>query len=285
MKANRQYNTSPDEDTPTELSSDERIRFQKYLKTFPKDKAADIIPINSLNEFHERLLDKHKKEVYDTTTTVYRGVKDVNYDLIPKIGRPPSDIKWMDDRAADERRMFRMFKERAPFFYSTSTSFPRNDWETLFFAQHYGLPTRLLDWTRNPLVALYFAVAGEFHGHSGVFVLRKREPFDWQENSRRSPLKCKRYGKYRDFAKVVPPSISERIVAQSGLFTIHVNPETPLEAKHIDCIVIPGKLRRSFKRLLHQYGVHEASIKPGFDGLCSHLFWLRTKNHDPAGLY
>jgi hypothetical protein len=266
----------------TKLSTDQCKQFQEYCDDLlKKGKATEIIPINSLNEFHERLLEKrnHKDsdKVYDTNTTVYRGVKDVSYELIPKIGR---DIKWLEANnwAAQERKMFRMFQARAPFFYSTSTSFPKNDWESLFFAQHYGLPTRLLDWTRNPLVALYFAVASKFDGHSAVYVLRDQSPFDWRKISKCSPLKCESYG---DFAKVIPPSISERIVAQSGLFTIHANPETAIEAKHVDCIVIPTELRRSFKRMLHQYGVHEASIKPGFDGLCSHLFWLRTAEHDP----
>lgn len=104
-------------------------------------------------------------------------------------------------------------------------------------------------------------------------------PFDWLK-SKSSPIESKSFDGF-NFAKVIPPSISERIVAQNGLFTIHGNPKTALEASHVDRIVIPEKLRRSFKKMLYQYGVHEASIKPGFDGLCSHLFWLRTDNHAP----
>lgn len=54
-----------------------------------------------------------------------------------------------------ERYVLNEFKRRSRFFLS---SLPQNDWEWLILAQHFGVPTRLLDWTENPLVALYFAV-------------------------------------------------------------------------------------------------------------------------------
>jgi hypothetical protein len=269
--------TSPDE-VITKLSPEQRKQFLKRCEDLPITKQIKPILINSLDEFHKCLREQREAGVYDTNRTVYRGVKNVRkHKLIPKIGRP---IRWKGNkRATQEKEMLRMFQERAPF-YSTSTSFIGNKWESLFFAQHYGLPTRLLDWTRNPLVALYFAVATKYMGDSAVYVLKdNKKSFEWRECNC-SPLDCKNFGD-SDFAKVIPPSFSERIVAQSGLFTIHAKPETALDASHVDCIIIPKELRRSFKIMLYQYGVHEASIKPGFDSLCSHLFWLRTDDHAP----
>src|ERR1035441_243715 len=219
----------------TKLSPEQIKQFQEDCGASLKGKAGEVRPIISVDDFHQFLRTQHETH-YDTNRTVHRGVKDLKHDLIPKIGRP--HIKWKDDnRALQEQEMFRMFKERAPFLYASATSSPKDEWESLFFAQHYGLPTRLLDWTRNPLVALYFAVAREFDGHSAVYVLKNMEHFNWRTDCERPPLSCKEYGGC-EFAKVIPPSISERIVAQSGLFTIHGNPNAALEAQHVDCIVI-----------------------------------------------
>ena len=103
-------------------------------------------------------------------TDFFRGQSSSEYKLIPSIGRlfkegEESVLKQY------EKEIFEDFKRKYSMFTDTH---PKNDKEFLFLAQHYGLPTRLLDWTYNPLIALYFACCSNFSKNGVVY---KSYPF------------------------------------------------------------------------------------------------------------
>jgi len=100
-------------------------------------------------------LDKAFKQYMDDPRYIFRGQCDKDdWELKPKAGRVIS-IKSKDDDQHKDEILFRKWKKHAYAYEKRSLE---TDWEWLTIAQHHGLPTRLLDWTRNPLVATFFAI-------------------------------------------------------------------------------------------------------------------------------
>jgi len=102
---------------------------------------------------------------------VFRGQGGSEWALAPKLARPPFTYLDVDEPAELLEREFallRAFKVRG---IAWARQRPESLLEWMALGQHYGLPTRLLDWTTNPLVALFFAVGT-------VNVSGDREPGD-----------------------------------------------------------------------------------------------------------
>lgn len=216
--------------------------------------------IESFEHLHEVLAASYKF----SPVVVYRGVRDVAYQLIPKVGRLPQYD------AALEQDLFRLFKIHAAPYLAIH---PVNDWEWLAVAQHHGLPTRLLDWTRNPLVAAYFAVEKDSDegggSDSAIYAFSANDELDVEMLP--DPLKVVAEG------VVFTSHITRRIVAQSGLFTIHPNPTEPLRGSKVDKLIIPRSLRKDFKKILFTYGLHRGTLFPDLDGQADFISWFKTQ--------
>lgn len=84
----------------------------------------------------------------------YRGCGKSRYPLLPTLYRHERKKK-IEELAELERQLITRFRQRSIPLHSRPLT---DDWDTLFFMQHYGVPTRLLDWTENPFIGFYFAV-------------------------------------------------------------------------------------------------------------------------------
>jgi FRG domain len=111
-----------------------------------KTKGLEVHNAASLADF-EDWVDKVKGQ---TETTIYRGQRK-DYSLLPNICRDVEPNALLER----EKDLLAFFKKEAPRCLQVV---PDSDWEWLVVAQHYGLNTRLLDWTFNPYIALWFAL-------------------------------------------------------------------------------------------------------------------------------
>jgi len=196
---------------------------------------------------------------------VFRGHSDARFDLKPSVGRGGHTAK---DCAAYEKSLFDMFVREGASYLSP---LPVDEWEWLSVAQHHGLPTRFLDWTYNPLVALFFAVAADVDADGELFALNTVAKAS-QRTREKSPFDITRPAKY------YPNIVSPRIRAQEGLFIACAEPEKPLDGPlrdgwSIERYEIPKAGKASLRYELFRLGVHASSLFPGVDGLAERLKW------------
>jgi hypothetical protein len=212
-----------------------------------------------------KLLDRSK---LSGESVVFRG-QSKNDPLVPAIGREPFLLQGRDgyDNWIDfETDLLDQFRKHAyPYLGARSHS----DWEWMFIARHYGLPTRLLDWTTNPLKGLFFAVSNFREDHQdGVFWAI--ETAGWMES-----MEGKERSTLRDMVLTYPSHIDGRIVAQDGCFTVFPLPPARKKFRPANKerlvrrsikIRIPARARADIRSELDGLGVSPGTVFPGLDG-------------------
>lgn len=200
-------------------------------------------------------------EARSHTRWVFRGCGSLEYKFVPTVGRSSAYSKVY------EVNLFKAFQRSGGMF---THSPPTNDWEWMALAQHHGLPTRLLDWTTNPLVACFFAVASGPSDQDAVVYahsVNDGEVVDARVEADPFSLAGVRF--------LLPVQTAPRIVSQRGLFSVHGEPPEPWTpsdlAKHT--FVIAAGVRARFRRRLFRLGIDDAHIGADLDGLCRTLRW------------
>ncbi|SEB84633.1 FRG domain-containing protein [Nitratireductor aquibiodomus] len=191
---------------------------------------------------------------------VFRGCGSETHEFIPTVGRPPAVYS-----ALHEERVFRAFQQSAgPMFQLPVTG----DWNWLAVAQHHGLPTRLLDWTTNPLVACYFAISSGKQTENAVVHAVNIPSEDIVD-----PVKSPDPFSIDRVMFLVPTKSAPRIVNQRGLFSVHNRPDKPWRPENADKFIIPASMRSRFRRTLFKMGIDQSHIYPDIGGLCETLKW------------
>lgn len=202
----------------------------------------------------------------------YRGQTKDSYSLLPS---------YLRNSYAPETTLLSAFKQNATMLADKQ---PKNNFDWMFLMQHYGIPTRLLDWSESPLVALYFALQKTEENDDAVIWALKPTELNKQANIKSlqeefyipsfEDVEIDGYSIESSNAKVslkpvavIASRNNPRIQAQMGVFTIHhLNDTTPIEEignqSHIIKYVIDNTNKKDILKQIELLGITQFQLFP-----------------------
>lgn len=252
----------------------------------------NVVRVASWTELQERLFEGSWNPELERfrPKAAYRGLSSAAYQLETTLQRMRGEYVHV------ERHLLRNFKKYAHRAAVSQDSV----WHWIAMGKHYGLPTRLLDWSHSPFVAMHFATANiEKMGEDGViWVVDYARAHELLPKNLRAQLRsegavlfttellAKSVRSLEELAEMAgdfvvflePPSIDDRIVNQHALFSLMPSAATLMDEwlrGHEELyrrIVIPAGLKWEIRDKLDQSNITERVMFPGLDGLSR---WLR----------
>jgi hypothetical protein len=207
---------------------------------------------------------------------MFRGQACADWPLVPAMGRLHECVKRYESWHALEYDLLERFQKYARAFLDKE---PVSKLEWLVVAQHYGLPTRLLDWTTNPLKALFFSVENPCNREDGI--LWALQPKGWRNELRDVDARLDRDG---ILVAYFPDHLNQRVSNQESCFTLFPFPDekVPLPGldqgdaynQHIKTLtkfLIPFDCKNAIRMELRTLGINHRSMFPGLDGLAKSI--------------
>lgn len=237
------------------------------------------------------------------STLVFRGLARAAYTNISSLARLQGSYATL------ERHLLRNFRK-----YAHQQAPGPTTWDWLALGQHHGLPTRLLDWTFSPLVALHFATASwpdddavlwavdcaAVHRHLPVPLRASLEDegslvFTTGQLAEQAP-EVERLEQLEEDGDPFmlffePPTFDERIASQAAVLSVISDPRCQVETwldEHPGCWRawrIPVGLKAEVRERLDQAQITERALLPGLDGLAAYLrrYYSPKRAEDLAG--
>ena len=224
----------------------------------------------------------------------YRGSRDSAHKLHPTLYRHPSKKSIKDISELEAGLTTRFVQRSLPFLQRPLT----DEWDKLFLMQHYGVPTRLLDWSENPFVSIYFSLVATTEPKSTDATLWMCDPIRWNQaaldhigykggvlDPGNSAIRV--YAPGAEFSEMpkIPIMIygsynSPRIVAQRGGFALFGQGTEQMETVYLDAkfpdeilqkVTIPHANVSDIRRSLFRKGFTESVVFPDLEGLAKEL--------------
>ncbi len=220
----------------------------------------DLGSVSDVRGYLDVVLGKSQQPDYPW---MFRGQRRRSWSLVAKIDRKQfNDFRRQEtwERLRHEGWLLKEFQKAARPHLTIP---PANSWEWLAMAQHHGLATRLLDWTSNPLAALFFSVEASSDGEDSAVWCYQHKGLSSAHRDMKDPFTIP------DIVAFDPPHVSPRITVQAGRFTAHPELNSPWKGI-LRRVMIEHNARSSLRASLMGLGIHRASLFPDRDGIASY---------------